>query len=135
MESGYLYAANNIFQTLLAISEEEQSHGLMYQAWPPPVMSFIYAEQKCNKFWMHKTPSPLDIVFCCDGQITLICKGDPYSTAMIGDDRFSDLVVEFPYGTVSNFGIKLGHAIGLVKPTKEELNKIIATKYHRIIKI
>jgi uncharacterized membrane protein (UPF0127 family) len=135
MEAGYIYAANNIFPTLLAISESEQSQGLMHQSWPPPIMAFIYAEPKYNRFWMKNTPSPLDIIFCHGGKVTQICKGEPYSTEMIGDMRLSDLVIEFPHGTVASCGIKLGHDVGLVKPTREELNKIIAEKYHGIIKI
>jgi uncharacterized membrane protein (UPF0127 family) len=135
MEQGYIHVANNVFPTLFAISDEEQSLGLMGQEWPPPVMSFIYTRAKYNKFWMKNTPSPLDIVFSHNGVITQICKGEPHSTAMIGDDRLSDLIIEFPYGTVVSSGIRLGHKVGLVKPTAEELKRIIATKYSGIIKI
>ncbi len=135
MESGYIYINNNVFPTLLAISEQEQAQGLMGQEWPPPVMSFVYSSPKYNKFWMKNTPSPLDIVFCHNGLVTQICRGEPFSTAMIGDDRLSDLIVEFPHGTVFASGIKLGHKVGLVKPTPEELKKIIAEKYQEIVKI
>jgi uncharacterized membrane protein (UPF0127 family) len=135
MESGYIYIHNNVFPTLLAISSEEQSIGLMEQEWPPPVMSFIYSQPGINKFWMSNTPSPLDIVFCYKGEVTQICKGEPHSTTMIGDNRFSDLVIEFQKGTVTSSEIKLGHKVGLVKPTIEELKKIIAEKYRGIVKI
>ena len=135
MENGYIYVHNQIFPTLLAISEDEQAQGLMGREWPPPVMSFIYTEPKFNRFWMKNTPSPLDIVFCHAGKITQICHGEPYSTAMIGDYRLSDLVIEFPQGTVAAAGIKLNHDVGLVKPTSEELKHILAEKYHRIVKI
>lgn len=134
MESGYVYINNNVFSTLLAISMDEQMHGLMGEPWPPPVMSFIYTEPQVNKFWMKQTPSPLDIVFCCNGMITQICKGEPYSTETIGDNKPSDLVIEFPFGTVISSEIKLGHKVGLLKPTKEELRNIMANKYHRFIK-
>jgi uncharacterized membrane protein (UPF0127 family) len=135
MESGYIYIHNSVFPTLLAISSEEQAVGLMGKAWPPPIMSFIYTQPKYNKFWMKNTPSPLDIVFSNKGIITQICKGEPHSTSVIGDDRLSDLIVEFPYGTVSNSGIKIGHEVGLVMPTADELKRIIAEKYDGIIKI
>jgi len=134
MESGYIYLHNSVFPTLLAISYEEQAQGLMWQEWPPPVMSFIYTQPKYNKFWMKNTPSPLDIVFCCHGEVTQICKGEPFSTEIIGDDKVSDLIVELPYGTVFASGVKLGHKVGLVKPTASELRKIIAEKYSAIIK-
>lgn len=135
MESGYIHVHNNVFPTLFAVSEEEQARGLMGQEWPPPVMSFIYAQPKYNKFWMANTPSPLDIVFCYNGEVRQICKGEPYSTAMIGDDKLSDLVIEFPYGTAITSGIKLGHKVGLVKPTAAEFKKIIAEKYRGIVKL
>src|ERR1700690_3750800 len=98
MESGYIYISNNIFPTLLAISALEQAKGLMFEKWPPPIMSFIYKRAQINKFWMGSTPSPLDIIFCCNGQVSQICAGEPFSTAVIGDDKPSDLIVEFPFG-------------------------------------
>ena len=83
---------------------------------------------------MHNTISPLDIVFCHQGKVSQIHAGQPLSTEMIGDNKFSDLIVELPYGTVDTSGIKIGHQVGLVKPTPEELRKIIAEKYHLFIK-
>lgn len=135
MENGYIYVANNIFPTLLAISEAEQQRGLMGQQWPPPVMSFIYTEPRINKFWMHATPSPLDILFCYQGKVSQIHRGIPFSTEMIGDNKFSDLIVELPYGVVDKTDIKIGHAVEIVKPSREELHKIIAEKYHLFVKI
>lgn len=135
MESGYIHIANHVFPTLFAISEEEQSCGLMEQEWPPPIMSFIYTRSSYNKFWMKNTPSPLDIVFSHNGIINQICKGEPYSLNVIGEDKLSDLIIEFPYGTMSTFGIKLGCDVGLVSPTPAQLKRIIAEKYHGIIKI
>ena len=130
MENGYIYVDSNIFPTLLAISENEQSKGLMFEPNPPPIMSFVYVKPKINKFWMKNTPSPLDIVFSCNGIITQICKGEPYSTSIIGDDKLSDLIVEFPFGTVKNVNIKLGHKIGIVVPAEFELKKILVQKYY-----
>lgn len=135
MELGYIHIGNNIFPTLLAISYEEQAQGLMGCAWPPPIMSFIYHTAQINKFWMKATPSPLDLLFCHNGRVREICFGEPHSTAMIGGNHLSDLVVELPFGTVGATGIKLGYQVGLVKPTQDELRKIIATKYPGIVKI
>ena len=129
MENGYIYIQDNIFPSLFAISHEEQAKGLMHQPFPPPIMSFIYSRAQVNKFWMKNTPSPLDIVFCNNGRILQICKGEPYSTSTIGNDTFSNLVIEFPYGTIKNSSIKIGHQVGLVKPTYSELKKIAAEKY------
>lgn len=134
MEQGYIYIHNNVFPTLLAISEEEQSQGLMHQKWPPPVMSFIYSSPRINKFWMKSTPSPLDIIFCHGGRVSEICYGEPHSTSVIGGNFFSDLVVELPRGTAESSQIKIGHSVGLVKPTPDELHRIIAEKYHLFVK-
>jgi uncharacterized membrane protein (UPF0127 family) len=134
MELGTVYIHDSVFETLLAISAEEQAKGLMKRDWPPPVMSFIYSKPSINKFWMKNTPSPLDILFCHNGEINQICKGESFSTKMIGDDMLSDLIIELPYGTVKSSGIKLKHKVGLVKPTTEELKRIIAEKYSGIIK-
>jgi len=134
MESGYIYIHNNVFPTLLAISAEEQQRGLMFEEWPPPVMSFIYAEPRVNKFWMKNTPSPLDIVFCCEGKVSQLCYGEPHSTTMIGDNQFSDLIIELPHGTVDSSEIKIGQSVGLVRPTPTELRKILAEKYHLFVK-
>ena len=128
MNEGYIYVNNNVFHTLLAISHEEQEKGLMGQSWPPPIMTFVYNEPKINKFWMKNTPSPLDIIFCSNGKVSQICLGEPNSTSIIGDDDYSDLVIELPRGTVLSSGIKIGHQVGLVKPTSDELLKIIAEK-------
>lgn len=134
MESGHLRIGEQEFPTLLAISEDEQAMGLMHQPWPPPIMSFVYPVPKVSRFWMKNTPSPLDIVFCNQGKITQIHKGEPYSTTAIGDHIFSDLIVEFPYGTVKKSSIQIGLPIELIKPNKNELKKIFAQKLNNLIK-
>jgi len=130
MKSGIIHIANNLFETLLAISMEEQSQGLMHIDPPAPVMSFVYNRPQINKFWMHKTPSPLDIIFCNAGKVSEICFGEPYSTRVIGSNLLSNLVVELPYGTADLAKIKIGHSVGLVRPTPTELNKIIASLHY-----
>lgn len=135
MENGTVCIGFNLFDTLLAISEQEQSRGLMYINPPAPVMSFIYDSPRINKFWMANTKAPLDIVFCHQGKVSQLHVGEPFSTEMIGDNKFSDLIIELPYGTVDKSGIKIGHSVGLVKPTSDELHKIFAEKYNLFIKI
>ncbi len=115
MENGYVFINNVVFETLLARSMEEQSQGLMYVKPPVPTMTFVYSAPQVNKFWMANTPAPLDIIFCHGGEVVQICKGEPYSTSVIGDDRLTDLVIELPHGTVESSGIKLGHKVGLIK--------------------
>ena len=133
MEQGYVFIHDNILPTLIAISAEEQAKGLMHQEWPPPVMSFIYNTAGVNRFWMKNTPSPLDIVFCHKGKISEICYGEPHSTQVIGT-QLSDLVIELPHGTADSIKIKVGQTVGLVKPTLDELKKIIAEKSGLFVK-
>lgn len=128
MYEGYVYVANKVFPTLLAISEAEQERGLMNIDWPPPVMTFVYSSPKVNKFWMKNTPSKLDIVFCYHNKISQIHNGEPFSTSIIGKDQLSDLVIEFPYGIIKDLGIKIGNKVGVVKPTLNELKAILSSK-------
>lgn len=130
MRQGYLQIGDNVFNTLLAISSDEQSKGLMYESWPPPVMSFVYAFPKITYFWMKNTPSPLDIVFCCDNKIQKICKGEPLSTSLLGHDEPSDLIVELPFGTINSLDVKEGYSIELFNPSKKELNNFLLKNFN-----
>jgi len=127
MHEGYIHVNSIVFPSLFAISEREQQKGLMDVKWPPPIMSFVYESPRINKFWMSNTPSPLDILFCYNGKVTQICKGEPYSTSVIGKDQFSDLVIEFPEGIVSSLNIKLGHKASIISPNSHDLKKILAS--------
>ena len=122
MKSGKIIIENKVLETLLAITASEQERGLMEQKWPPPIMSFVYSQPQINKFWMYRTPSPLDIVFCKRGQIFNICHGKPHSTEIIGDDTFSDLIVELPYGTCEKMAIKIGDNIRLITEDLDNQN-------------
>jgi len=126
MKEGFIFINDNIFSTLLAISEDEQVKGLMFQEPPTPIMTFIYAYPKVNKFWMKSTPAPLDLIFCNNNQVSQICKGIPYSTKIIGEDVPSDLVIELPAGTVKSSNIKLQDSVGLIKPTIAELKTLLS---------
>lgn len=114
MKEGYIFIHNHVLSSLFAVSEQEQSIGLMGQEFPPPIMSFIYDSPKINKFWMHNTPSPLDIIFSHNKKITQIHRGKPYSTEIIGNNEYSDLVIELPAGMAQSLNIKLGQKAGLI---------------------
>jgi uncharacterized membrane protein (UPF0127 family) len=130
MRSGIIVIGSNLFETLLAISCQEQERGLMHVKPPVPNMSFLYETPQINKFWMQSTPSPLDIIFCHAGKVTQICYGEPYSTEVIGGNEFSDLVVELPFGTALKTGIKISQKVSLLEPEPNELKKIFASKYY-----
>lgn len=123
----YIKVSGIKFPTKLAITQDEQTLGLMHQKWPPPIMSFVYAEPKINKFWMKNTFVPLDIVFCLKNKIVAICSGDPHSTMLIGNDNPSDLVVEFPAGACKAYGVSVGDNIEL-ECSPNSLMKLLMTK-------
>ena len=124
MKPGYIFIHNNLFETLFAVSNEEQERGLMHIDPPTPIMTFVYGESKINKFWMANTPAPLDIIFCNNGKVSQICIGEPFSTRTIGDDKY--IVIELPLGTAAKSEIKIGHDVGLIKPTITELKKLFS---------
>jgi len=103
------------FDAIFAISEQEQSRGLMGVPWPPPAMAFPYNSAGIRKFWMHNTISPLDIIFCCAGKVIAVMAGEPLSTRNIGPDEPCDLVVELPKGTASACGISRGSPVQIEK--------------------
>lgn len=111
-----------IFPAVVAVTSEEHSRGLMYQKWPPPIMVFPYKRAERRRFWMHNTPSPLDIVFCRSNCVVGIFRGEPLSTKLIGPDVPADLVVELPAGTVANLGLSVGDYVGF-SPTKMTLER------------
>lgn len=113
MKSSIINIDGNKIPTLLAVTDAEQQIGLMYRKDLPPSMSFVYAAPKINKFWMKSTPCALDIVFCSNGKVIDIYKGEPLSTSIIGPDIPTDLVVELPYGTCKKIGVKAGSIVNV----------------------
>jgi len=102
---------NNRLPAVLAITEEEQTKGLMHQLELPPVMAFVYTEPRYSSFWMRSVPKPLDIIFCLKNKIVSIAHGIPYCTDLIGGRELSDLVLEIPRGRAEDFGMKIGDDI------------------------
>ena len=112
------------FVTKVAITEQEQMKGLMFEKWPPPIMVFPYKNSSIRKFWMHNTISPLDIIFCNNGKIISIMKGEPLSTKLIGPDKPVDFVVELPYGMAEVLTLKPGDDVSF-SPTETALASIL----------
>lgn len=115
-----------VLPTLVAITDEEQRRGLMFQEWPPPIMSFPYHTAAVRRFWMKNTSSPLDIIFCRANRVVGIFRGEPMSTTLVGPEEPSDLVVELPAGTASKLGLEVGDYVGF-SPTKETIAKQLNT--------
>lgn len=115
MNKGTLLVSKYKTDILIAEDTVDQSVGLMHRDPPLPCMAFPYKRAQVNKFWMLNTKAPLDIVFCYKNKIVQICKGESFSTRIVGDDSLSDLVVEFPFGTCAAMNIKLGDDIQLLQ--------------------
>ncbi len=103
----------NTFKTLVAITEEEQNAGLMWQKAPTPVMVFAFEKPDVHKFWMMNTIAELDIIFCKSGKIVEIHHGKPLSLDLVGPDYPIDLVIELPFGSVKNYKIATGDEVEL----------------------
>jgi len=94
----------------VAITYEEQARGLMFQKDPQP-MVFVYAVPSYNQMWMKNCPVGLDMVFALRGKVVGVRSGLPHSTALIGVESLSDLIVELPAGQAKTLGIKSGDVI------------------------
>jgi uncharacterized membrane protein (UPF0127 family) len=130
--SDVIHIGGHEFQTLVAVTPEEQERGLMFQKWPPPVMTFPYYKSAIRKFWMKNTLSPLDIVFCNNNRVVSICYGEPMSTRQIGPDIPVDLVIELPHGTVGKCGICVGDEVK-TKYSQNTIAKDIGNVFRRIL--
>lgn len=102
----------NEFKGLAAITAGEQEKGLMWVA-SPQIMVFPCKFSSIRKFWMKNTPMPLDIVFCNDGKILSINSGEPFSTKLVGPNKPTNLIIEFPAGTCDKFNIGVGDSVEL----------------------
>ena len=112
-----------VIETQVAITREEQEKGLMFQKFPSPMM-FLYTTPSYNQFWMQNTPAPLDIVFALRNTVVDIRSGLPNSTALIGVESASDLILELPAGQAKQLGLKPGDVI-TPKLSDSTLKKLI----------
>jgi uncharacterized membrane protein (UPF0127 family) len=89
-------------------------------------MWFNFITPTRARFWMHLTPSPLDMIFIRDGTVIHIetdvppCMDLPCPS--YGPDQLSDGVVELGAGQAEALGIKVGTAAAItpVEPAPAE---------------
>lgn len=115
MKNDFIEINGQRFITRVAIEDNDFKTGLMFEPWPPPIMSFPFEKSGIYKFYMKNTPSPLDIIFCYGGKIVDIIKGEPFSLTNLGPDSLIDLVVETPNGIAEKYGFSPGQKIKLHK--------------------
>ena len=120
----FIQIGQHIFPTVLAITAEEHTRGLMFVKDSAPIMSFIYHKAMVNKMWMKNTFIPLDILFCRAGEIVHIGYGQPHSEELIGPEEETDLVVELPKGMVQRFAIQVGQRVDVAHTTGTLAKKI-----------
>ena len=124
LKADMIVIGDNEFTTIVAVTSREHEQGLMFKAWPPPIMSFPYERAMVRKFWMKNTPSPLDIIFCRDNVVLGVYDGEPESLRCVGSNEPSDLIVELPRGMAAELNIKAGDSVKLLCSIKTMAKRV-----------
>jgi uncharacterized membrane protein (UPF0127 family) len=94
--------------------DRQYSMGLQLRPPLPPLrgMWFPYAPPALARFWMHRTPEPLDMLFIRDGRVVALEKGVPPCMNLpcrsYGPDMAVDGVLELGTGQAAALGIAVG---------------------------
>ena len=82
-------------------------------------MLFPFSPAQPVKFWMHRTPAPLDMVFVRSGQVIAVEANVPPCMQLpcrnYGPDAAVDGVIELAAGQSQALGIKPGRAV-VIRP-------------------
>jgi uncharacterized membrane protein (UPF0127 family) len=97
----------------VADDPQEQAWGLQMRPRLPALrgMWFPYAMPTPLRFWMHRTPEPLDIVFLREGRVIAIAAALPcprLPCPSYGPEELADGVVELAAGEAERLGIRVG---------------------------
>jgi uncharacterized membrane protein (UPF0127 family) len=98
----------------LALSEEEQSQGLMYREslGEGRGMLFVFDRDKIVSFWMKNTFIPLSIAYInSDGSILEIHDMRPEDLSLIRSSRSVRYALEVPQGWFDRSGIRPGDRV------------------------
>lgn len=101
----------------VADTPEKQSKGLQLRPALPPLrgMWFPYSPPAPARFWMHRTPEPLDMLFMREGRVIAIeahttpCPQLPCRS--YGPDQEVDGVLELAAGQAEALGIRVGSPV------------------------
>jgi uncharacterized membrane protein (UPF0127 family) len=111
----YDAAGEAITTIYIEIADDEYSRerGMMYRHYIPDTvgMLFIFPDEARRWFWMHNTPSSLDIMYAIgDKQITRIIENAvPYSDESMPSGDPAKYVIEVRGGFAAQYQIKPGH--------------------------
>ena len=104
-------------QLEVARTPQQQSWGLMGRPPLAPLrgMWFPYDQPQVLKFWMHRTPAPLDMLFLRSGRVLAIEAGASPCPRLpcrsYGPDDPADGVVELAAGEAARLGIQVGATV------------------------
>lgn len=99
----------------VARTQQQQSWGLMGRPPLAPLqgMWFPYNQPQVLKFWMHRTPAPLDMLFIRDGRVIAVEAGATPCPRLpcrsYGPDTPATSVVELAAGEAQRLGIGVGN--------------------------
>jgi uncharacterized membrane protein (UPF0127 family) len=103
-------------QLEVADEPQEQAVGLQLRGPLPPLRGMWFPfEEQLLRFWMHRTPEPLDMVFINDNRViaieanTVPCPRLPCRS--YGPDGPGDGVVELAAGEAARLGITVGSPV------------------------
>jgi len=111
-------------QLEVADQPAEQAMGLQLRGPLPPLrgMWFPYAEPSLLRFWMHRTPEPLDMVFVSQGRVIAVVAGAKPCPRLpcrsYGPDQPGDGVVELAAGQAEALGIQVGTPVRIEALTR-----------------
>jgi uncharacterized membrane protein (UPF0127 family) len=103
----------------VADTPEKQSKGLQLRPPLPALrgMWFPYSPPSLARFWMHRTPEPLDMLFVQGGRVVAIeAHTQPCLTLpcrSYGPDQKVDGVLELAGGQAEALGIKVGTPVAI----------------------
>jgi uncharacterized protein len=101
-------------------TDRQYAMGLQMRPPLPPLrgMWFPYTPASLARFWMHRTPEPLDMLFVRDGRVVLIEARVPPCMRLpcrsYGPDWPVEGVLELGGGEAERLGIGVGRAIRLM---------------------
>lgn len=106
----------DVYHIELAVTQEEQSLGLMYRdkIKPDEGMIFIYREDRKLSFWMKNTYIPLSIAYISkDGIIKEIHHMKPESLTPVISTHSVRYALELPLGSYARSGANIGDKINI----------------------
>lgn len=114
IEAQWCVQPGRCIQLEVADRPEEQAMGLQLRGPLPPLrgMWFPFSPPSLLRFWMHRTPEPLDMVFVSQGRVIAVVAGAAPCPRLpcrsYGPDQPGDGVIELAAGQAEALGIAVG---------------------------